>query len=71
MLIREASSVLGLSKNALRNAIRAGEIPFFTVGNRYVVDIELVERTLETTALNNMVARQNHDKQQSLRRVRE
>lgn len=70
MLIKEASLELGLTKNALRNAIRAGKIPFFTVGNRYVVDIDLVERTLEQTALSNMEARQSNSFPHNLRRVR-
>ncbi|MFH5836717.1 hypothetical protein ACHAL6_11655 [Proteiniclasticum sp. C24MP] len=71
MLIKEASVTLGLSQNALRNAIRRGDVPFLMIGNRYVVDVELVEKTLERTSLENMLAKQNIAKEYRLRKVSE
>lgn len=69
MLLKEASMSLGLSQNALRNAIRSGQIPFIMIGNRYVVDVELVEKTLERAAHENMLAKQTGGKKYGLRRV--
>lgn len=69
MLIKDASVTLGLSQNALRNAIRSGKIPFIMIGNRYIVDVELVEKTLEKVALENMLAKQTGGEKHGLRRV--
>ena len=69
MLIKEASAALGLSKHSLRNAIRSGEIPYFMVGNRYILDVDLVENILEKVAIENMHSRKNAQMKNGLRKV--
>lgn len=69
MLIRDAAEALCLTQNALRNGIRTGQIPYFKVGNRYVLDVELVEKILEQTAINNMLTKKNNELKNGIRRV--
>lgn len=54
MLIKEAAEYLGVSKHFLYTEARAGRIPHFKSGNRYIFDVEQVDEFLKKKALENV-----------------
>lgn len=56
-LLTEAAAAVGLTKNALYSLARAGKVPHLRIGGkrgRYVFDLELLEKSLEQMALENV-----------------
>ncbi|MCR4430648.1 MAG: helix-turn-helix domain-containing protein [Tepidanaerobacteraceae bacterium] len=56
-LLKEAATAVGLTKNALYQLARAGEVPCIRIGGphgRYVFDIEQLEDFLKQKALENV-----------------
>ena len=51
MLLKEAAEALGVSRHFLYTEARAGRIPHFRAGNRYIFDIEQVDEFLKRKAL--------------------
>jgi len=54
MLLKDAANALGLSKHFLYTEARAGRIPHFRAGNRYIFDIDQVDEFLKKKALENV-----------------
>jgi len=54
MLLKDAAEALGVSKHFLYTQARAGKIPHFRAGNRYIFDIEQVDEFLKQKALENV-----------------
>lgn len=54
MLLKQAAVELGLSPHYLRAEIKGGRIPYLMAGNRYILDIQLVEEYLKYKAFENM-----------------
>lgn len=54
MLLKDAAKALGVSKHFLYNEARAGRIPHFKAGNRYIFDVEQVDEFLKKKALENV-----------------
>lgn len=54
MLLKDAAKALGVSKHFLYTEARAGRIPHFRAGNRYIFDIEQVDEFLRQKALENV-----------------
>jgi len=54
MLLKEAAEELGVSRHFLYTEARAGRIPHFRSGNRYIFDIEQVDEFLRRKALENV-----------------
>ena len=54
MLLKEAAKELGVSRHFLYTEARAGRIPHFRTGNRYIFDIEQVDEFLKKKALENV-----------------
>lgn len=63
MLLKEAAEVLGVSKHFLYTEAKAGRIPHFRAGNRYIFDVEQVDEFLKKKALEN-VRDENNEKVQ-------
>ena len=57
--IKEAAEELGVSRHFLYTEARAGRIPHFRSGNRYIFDVDQVDDFLRKKALENV--RINHD----------
>jgi len=51
MLLKEAAEALGVSRHFLYTEARAGRIPHFRAGNRYIFDVEQVDEFLRQKAL--------------------
>ncbi len=51
MLLKDAAEALGVSKHFLYAEARAGRIPHFRAGNRYIFDVEQVDEFLKQKAL--------------------
>lgn len=60
MLLKDAANALGISKHFLYTEARAGRIPHFKAGNRYIFDVEQVDEFLKKKALDNV--RQENEK---------
>lgn len=54
MLLKDAAKALGVSKHFLYTEARAGRIPHFRAGNRYIFDVEQVNEFLKQKALENV-----------------
>jgi len=54
MLLKDAAKALGVSRHFLYTEARAGRIPHFRAGNRYIFDIEQVDEFLKKKALENV-----------------
>ena len=54
MLLKDAANALGISKHFLYTEARAGRIPHFKAGNRYIFDVEQVDEFLKKKALENV-----------------
>jgi len=54
MLLKDAALALGVTKHFLYTEARAGRIPHFRAGNRYIFDIEQVDEYLKQRALANI-----------------
>lgn len=54
MLLKDAAKALGVSKHFLYTEARAGRIPHFRAGNRYIFDVEQVDEFLRQKALENV-----------------
>jgi len=54
MLLKDAAKALGVSKHFLYTEARAGRIPHFRAGNRYIFDLEQVNEFLKQKALENV-----------------
>jgi len=54
MLLKDAAKALGVSKHFLYTEARAGRIPHFKAGNRYIFDVEQVDEFLKKKALENV-----------------
>lgn len=61
MLLKDAAKALGVSKHFLYTEARAGRIPHFRAGNRYIFDIEQVDEFLRQKALES-VRKQEEEK---------
>lgn len=51
MLLKEAAEQLGVTKHFLYTEARAGRIPHFRAGNRYIFDVDQVDEFLKKKAL--------------------
>lgn len=51
MLLKDAAKALGVSRHFLYTEARAGRIPHFRAGNRYIFDVEQVDEFLRQKAL--------------------
>jgi len=51
MLLKDAAKALGVSRHFLYTEARAGRIPHFKAGNRYIFDVEQVDEFLRQKAL--------------------
>lgn len=54
MLLKDAAKALGVSRHFLYTEARAGRIPHFKAGNRYIFDVEQVNEFLKQKALENV-----------------
>jgi excisionase family DNA binding protein len=54
MLLKDAAEALGVSRHFLYTEARAGRIPHFRAGNRYIFDVEQVNEFLKQKALENV-----------------
>lgn len=54
MLLKEAAEELGVSRHFLYTEARAGRIPHFRSGNRYIFDVDQVDEFLRKKALENI-----------------
>lgn len=54
MLLKEAAEALGVSRHFLYTEARAGRIPHFRSGNRYIFDVDQVDEFLRKKALENI-----------------
>lgn len=54
MGLKETAAALGVSKHFLRIGAKAGRIPHFRSGVRYMFDVEQVETYLKLKALENI-----------------
>ncbi len=54
MLLKEAAEELGVSRHFLYTEARAGRIPHFRSGNRYIFDVDQVDEFLGRKALENV-----------------
>jgi len=54
MLLKDAAEKLGVSKHFLYREARAGRIPHFRSGNRYIFDVEQVDEFLKNKAMENI-----------------
>lgn len=52
--IKQAAIELGVTEHFLRTKAKAGEIPCFKSGNRYIFDIEQCEEYLKNKAMENV-----------------
>ena len=52
--IKQAAEELGVSEHFLRTGARAGEIPCFKSGNRYIFDIQQCKEYLKHKAMENV-----------------
>ena len=59
MLLKDAAKALGVSKHFLYTEARAGRVPHFRAGNRYIFDVEQVDEFLKKKALENVRADDN------------
>ncbi len=62
MLLKDAAEALGVTKHFLYTNARAGKIPHFRAGNRYIFDIEQVDEFLKQKALENVREEQEDKK---------
>jgi len=60
MLLKEAAEELGVTKHFLYTEARAGRIPHFRAGNRYIFDVEQVDEYLKKKALENVKQEQDN-----------
>ena len=58
LLLNPAAEALGVTPHFLRTEAKAGRVPFFWAGNRFVFDIEQVDEFLKKKALENLKAQQ-------------
>lgn len=61
MLLKEAAEELGVSRHFLYTQARAGRIPHFRAGNRYIFDVEQVDEFLKRKALENVREENNEN----------
>lgn len=61
MLLKDAAEALGVSRHFLYTEARAGRIPHFRAGNRYIFDIEQVDEFLKRKALENVREENNEN----------
>lgn len=54
MLLKDAAKELGVTKHFLYTEARAGRIPHFRAGNRYIFDVEQVDEFLKRKALDSV-----------------
>jgi len=54
MLLKDAAETLGVSRHFLYTEARAGRIPHFRAGNRYVFDVDQVDTFLKNKAMENV-----------------
>jgi len=54
MLLKDAAKTLGVSKHFLYTEARAGRIPHFRAGKRYIFDVEQVDEFLKKKAMENI-----------------
>jgi len=59
MLLKDAAKALGVSKHFLYSEARAGRIPHFRAGNRYIFDVDQVDEFLRKKALENVKETEN------------
>jgi len=59
MLLKDAATALGVSKHFLYTEARAGRIPHFRAGNRYIFDVDQVDEFLKKLALENVKKEEN------------
>ncbi len=62
MLLKDAAKALGVSRHFLYTEARAGRIPHFKAGNRYIFDVEQVNEFLKQKALENV----RHDENEKI-----
>lgn len=54
MRLPDAAKHVGLSEYSLRQMVKAGRIPAFKVGSRFILDVDQVEDILNRRALENV-----------------